>query len=684
MKTEISKLKSSDNSSLEEQAAPIHLTLPINTANKSKPLHETILNNFNKTQSGKIYEKDIKDIYSMMLICLDLTDHSKSRFHILHKYYPFCFSCETALQVMQKLDVSIELSTTTTTISYSIKPELGLVLLKKFYAAKLLHSPADRTRNEPKHNVQLQPTPKGVCILQDFCKKIGMKRTKYPLILDTNFNSIDLFKFDRDQVTDKIIYSEYFLHLLFIKLFGEKPNVWSPKNLPDPLPSRDEAADSDTGFDFNFNASKYNGFASIVAPVPTVQNDSKAPSTVEDPGVSPFFHIFFANPDSDAHVQYYVSSVGVRLVKDKIFRSETGKDVSIPYVVSGKAICQWLCDCTDVMSLKHAKEIASLILKAKLIKALVWPPSKSDISKFHADRECYYTLTNFGEEVCHWNNPSKKIHNLHSPNLSNQISKLGLELSWNTSLESSNVKDSKMSLEVILNDPGMRYLFKKHLEKEFCSENLDAYLQLKLYDRQLGCLRKLLEANKGSNSHSISLKLIKIANVTLSLAYHIYFTYLSSEAPFVLNIDYNLRVKITSVLIKPDAALSPIDAYRDYLKTPTTTTFGRESSPKLIQELAPAPVILEVEETEKAKDIAFETWESDSSSDKITSQNIYYDPTNRNSTSSDVDMELTLTSLQKISTIFHEISKHIYRLMEVDSLPKFLSSSMYTDTFINP
>ncbi|KAK6197429.1 uncharacterized protein RJT21DRAFT_142133 [Scheffersomyces amazonensis] len=699
--TSLSSIEKIDNPNV----APLHLTLPLNQSVNSKPLHETVLNNFNKTQTGKIYEKDIKDIYSMMLICLNLSDSNKSRFNIpiKKKHFPYSFHCDTALNTMENLLVSVELSTATTSISYNIKHDLGFALLKKFYEAKLLHSPADRTRSEPKNGVVLQPTPKGVSILSDFCKKIGMKRSKFPPILSSTFNSMDLFKFDRDALTDKIIYSDYFLHLLFIKLFGDSPNVWTSKNPPDQLPSRDEITETDIGFGFKISHDKYDGFASIVAPASisaqTFGGKSRTTKSHHEEEESPFYHRFFTNPDSDSHVQYYVSYVGVRLIKDKVFRTNYGKEVTIPYVATGKAICQWLCDCTDVMSQKHAKEIASLLLKSKLIKPILFSPSQSQQLKFCANRDCFYTLSKFGEEVCYWNKPSKRLLDLNSPNFQKMMHYASNESSLEDYIDKPiETKGSKMSLSFVINDPGTRYLFRKHLEKELCSENLDAYLQLELFEKSIKRLRKLLGAKSeksGPEGEFLNQQLINSSNVTLSLAYHIFFSYLSSEAPFVLNIDYRLRAKITSLMIKADSNISPIDAYRDYLKTPTMKfTFGKDIDSQLTDS---KPRISSTTEEEQAQEQEHEHEQEEEADDtlnseeletgiianskNIRSQDIYYESKSYSSSVNPIDMDSTLGNLNKISQIFQEISKHIYRLMEVDSFPKFLSSTMYRDAF---
>ncbi|KAK6457953.1 uncharacterized protein RJT20DRAFT_115287 [Scheffersomyces xylosifermentans] len=615
---------------------------------EARTLHERVLTNFNKTPSGKIYDRDIKDVYSILIICLKLTETampSKAKLNPLNKYYPFSFFLDRAIDVMQKLNISIELTLTTTTISYCIKPELAQALIKKFYEAKLIHSVTDRTRSEPKSNVPLSPTPKGVAILQSYCRRIGMKNANLPPILKSNFNSMDLHKFDRDPITDKILYSEYLLQLLFVKLIGDQPNIWSTSNKPDPLPPIEEKLEIEEAFGFNFEGANHTELKNITQDhfggltiVDTVRN--KPAQYV----VSPFYHRYFTNPESDAHVQYYVSRVGVRHLSKNFFKYD-GVDVIVEHCMSGKAICQWLCDCTDVMGPRQAKELGSLLIRANLIEPVMFHQFAIAEEKFVAERDYFYVLTKSGRRICNWGKsmdaqelliPDTPLENVALEKLIHTESDDSVFTDENSGVYTQENKSSNyILLKDILKDPGMRYLFKKHLEKEFCSENLDAYLQLKVYKKKINTLGKLLNHKKerpNEGGEKLDSQVNKLANVCLSLAYHIFFTYLSSDSPFILNIDYTLRAKITSIMVNHNYTknMEPLESSNSEpgLNSMTSKSSNRENDEK--------------------KDIE--------------------------------KMEASLDNLVNITSIFQQISRHIYRLMEVDSYPKFLNSSIYRET----
>lgn len=484
-------------------------------------LHESLV--ANKTVDGTVYEKDLMDVFALMIIALDLSSAPPPKFSFL-KHNPYLFHLETALAVMRDLKFSFDLFPTTTTIAYRIELEQAEGLVNRFYAAKLLHSPADRTRNRPKSGVYLQPTPKGVAIVRDFCKRVGLYHGKCPpIVMDRSFNTMELLYFERDVLSDKIMYSDFFLCILLIRLMGPKPNVWSPKMKPDPLPEAKFGAEVALA-DFLETAAS-----------PAVQKNIQ----------SPFYHRFFTNPESDAHIQYYVSTPGVRLFRDKSFSGQV-----VPFCTSGAAITQWLCDCTDIMATGQVIQMATLLLRRGYIEAIEIPPLVSRHDQFINSKDAFYILGSFGTGVVSWDVYSKP-----------------------TRFASSRRK--AFTLEDILRDPGMRYLFRKHLETEYCVENLDLFVQLKLFERRIKYLTRLIESkgNYEEDTERVKRLLAKLGGMCMLLAYYIYFTYLCDESPFVVNIDYKLRDTVQRLMLNipvPD---------NSFPSTPLESSFQKRSVP---------------------------------------------------------------------------------------------------------
>ncbi|CCD24335.1 GTPase-activating protein SST2 NDAI_0D00210 [Naumovozyma dairenensis CBS 421] len=732
-------------------------------------LHELASKSFNRTPNGLIFTNDLKTVYSLLLICLDLKEEnpleSKSLLNAFNsnhnKDFSFTFSINEAIEVMKDLRLNVDMNATCIKVSYSIKPTLAFHLLKVFMSANLLHTPADRTRTEPKEKVLLQPTPKGVAILQKYVRDIGLK--KLPEIIFSSFNSLDLFTFERSSMTDSIIHSDYLIHILFIRVMGPHANVWSPSNISDPLPSLSTLLEySNDSFTFeNMDYSHFsNGFGSISGHFNdgshNYNNNNNNATThnidfeswldqIPDEDLhdesrkSPFAHRFFTNPDSDSHIQYYVSDKGVRLFKSKLF----GKNKTIiDYCFTTKAIWQWLMDCTDIMYPKEAVSVAALFLKMGFIVPILLPPSKNSKKKFHISRSSFYTLTKLGWDIIQWNTEigiKQSINNFsnlkiqtptqthvdigftYTGNLVVPDEKKQLKQNIDARPKSVdftfNGKHQCNNLDDILRDPGMRYLFRRHLEKELCVENLDALIDIKKFSKKMTLLKKLLDAkhNKESNNKNkskvksksfednilstIDSALMKQANECLEMAYHISSSYIMVGSPYQVNIDHNLRESVTKIMLSPQSPLSKsfsvnfhsnFDSHDEILlSTNNVTPKFSELSLKLtkpepalkidsLTSLSPTcmsprqfkPAPLSLPPLSKDQYVSLDPFKNDTSDEDDKNLSCFYD---------DDPLGITLKALKKLYPLFEKVSRQMYHLMKIDSLQKFMNSDVYQE-----
>ncbi|AGO10630.1 AaceriABR176Cp [[Ashbya] aceris (nom. inval.)] len=685
----------------------------------SSTLREVVSTSFNKNSNNLIFTHDLKQVYSLLLICLDLKerprDSSKNIFNALSKSFPYSFSVQDAVEKMKDLELHVDLTTTSVHIKYAIKPDLAHNLLAIFMDAKLLHTPADRTRDEPKENVLLQPTPKGTAILQHYVSRTGLKII--PPILKSSFNSMQLFTFERSSTSDAILHSDSFIQLLFVNAMGPKPNIWQPTNQVDKIPPLSTLLDQDEEtFTFESATIDFCSRADYSASYITGENFSSRSEQREElqdkPRDSPFAHRFFTNPDSDAHVQYYISEKGVRLFASKMF----GRKVLIDYSFTTKALWQWLMDCTDIMYPKEAISISALFLKKGLITPILLPPSMNIPGKFSVSKKAYYTLSKAGWEIVRWVQElqcSRELSPITGVNNS-YTSELGADAAVTTCDSDKQVLKKKdesdedygtqqcmerprytLELKLIMKDPGMRYLFRRHLEREFCAENLDVYLEIRKFSKRMTILKKLFDFRTRKQEHHVasgpfsdskkahngidSLIIIKI-NECLAIGCHIFSTYIASGAPFQLNIDHELRSSIISLMTHPESPLVqafenpfgdeaeivqpfcmsadkcipsmealtvPIIRQRKIIINRPKTTLHRE---------APAPLTL---------------YAIDDLNDKHSHQMLLSSPT--------AAIVSNLKVLKELYTLLDKVAKCIYRLMKIDSIPKFLNSDLYRE-----
>ncbi|KAG0679013.1 hypothetical protein C6P40_000158, partial [Pichia californica] len=563
---------------------------------KKKYSNQVSLKSLNRTPSGNIYQSDLKNIFSVFLFCLDLkNDIKKTNSTGLKKFsfkknYPYSFTLENGIKTMANLHIDLHYNLTLTKLSYEINSKFAFELIQLFYTAKLLHCPDDKTCKKLtnlKHI--LQPTPKGVAILHLFCLKMGIPNIKdisLPEILKSNFNSMQLMEFERHSRTDVIIHSDYSDKLLFIRIMGPLMNIWSPKNSPDTIYSlgsnlsiNSKSNDHIFGTDdysiknsnplenenafFEYLRQRQNEQISpldsnLILSSPKISNKSKLNDNFEE--ISPFYHRFFTNPDSDSHIQYYISDKGLRFF-DKKQITINGKDKIIKNCFSGKAMIQYLMDCTDIMYPKEALKVANFILKLKLIKC---ESNNEEISiplNFINSKNTIYSLTDLGYQLVKWNIDLKTEEKIkHSPSSS-----------YSSELTQENI--NSLTLNSILKDPGLKYLFKTFMLNNMCVENLNVYDEIIDFQKKMKILKRMLSLkNKEKERYFNELKnmnifketdyaiiqknalqhkkltiytaMNKLSEYCLSKVYTIFTMYVSDDASHEINIDSKLRLSV--------------------------------------------------------------------------------------------------------------------------------------------
>lgn len=687
---------------------------------KTTTLHELVTKSFCRTPNGLIFTYDLKTVFSVLLICLNIQGDDKKPKKWLPNFYKsgsymFSFSVDQAIEKMKNLELQVDIGTTYVNISYKIHPELAYHLLETFMAAKLLHTPADRTRAKLKDKVLLQPTPKGVNILQKYVKDIGLK--DIPKVLLSELNSMDLFLFERNSLTDSIIHSDYLVCLLFNKIMGASPNVWSPVNSSNKIPPLSKLLECNTD-EFSFETAEYKPRGVFTDFMQGEYNDAYTCRQDKQPGItlkienrtSPLAHKFFTNPASDSHIQYYVSDSGLRVFKSKIFGSE---NTLIDFCFTTKALWQWIMDCTDVLYPKEAVSVAALFLKAGLIVPIYLPPSKSSKKRFHISKSAYYTLTQRGWSSIQWNSEmgikrsivrlsllgSKSLHLDFSNRPPMEVDRVsGLSCSESCSRTKSPSRDLQFkSLDDILSDPGMRYLFRRHLEKEFCSENLDAFIKIEKFLKRMTLLRKAtnyehfdrceswacIRSSENNVTASVNSALSRHINECLELAYHIYSSYIMVNSPYELNIDHKLRESINIIMLHPshlnskDFPLRP-DLKDEIFEDAKSASISPLESPLLDFSSDVNGKSFVATTSPEPKVEGFLRGKFSTAADAVPSGH-------NQSLAKNSEHHRVLSSFHVLSNLcpkFETLLQDLHRLMRVDSLQKFVNSDTYRGAII--
>lgn len=489
-----------------------------------------------KPKLREVHEKNQIEIFSVLVILLGLDDTERSR-GLFSRTHRFSFDVKTAIAAMNCLSLAIELTAVTSTVSYSIKPEMAYGLLRRWFAAHMLHCPISRTESVLKETMNVQVTPKGTALVYGFCKNIGLRPDNMPPIVRSPFNSVRLFAFDRSPTRNRVLYSTYLLYVLVSQMMGPAPNVWTSRQAPAPVPN----LFADDKVDFTF--SEVDLGVDYSAELLLLLDDSVR--------VSPFHHKYFTNPASDAHIQYYESRSGLRVFHNKVFGNGQ-REVRVEYSFTGKAVCQWLLDCTMLLSVSEAVEVGDLLVRHGLFIGVTVAAS----GRFSVDRDAYYILSDSGEQACRWRSSMDGAVSLGSMDEDNSLE-----------------EDIKaVSLKKVLQDPGIRYLFRLHMEKERCAENLSAYLQLVDFMKlktQLAQLLRMHARMDGPKKERLAQIIDNQASVCYSTAFHLYLTYLSEESQYDVNIDFALREEVRLVMLNIRGDTPRVD----YMKTPVVERY---------------------------------------------------------------------------------------------------------------
>lgn len=696
---------------------------------KQKLSNHISLKSLTRTPSGNIYHKDLKNIFSVLLYCLDLKAEVKkpTSTNILKfsfkKLHPYAFTIEKAIEVMSNLNIDLQYHTTLTKLSYNINFKFAFELLQLFYTAKLLHCPDDKTCKKlttTKH--VLQPTPKGVAILYQFCIQMGIPNIKslsLPEILKSNFNSMKLMEFERHPRTDAIIHSENSDKLLFIQVMGADMNIWSPKNGPDEISniganimsdskinSHIYGASSDTSEDVFNPLENENTFfeylrqrqqeqtrtSSIDSTTDSPILESSQPSPSATFSTSPFFHRFFTNPDSDSHVQYYVSNAGLRFFKKKVVTvSSVEKEVYNCF--SGKALIQYIMDCTDLFYLKEAVKVANMFVKLQLIKS----ETTNDHSAFIPTKDALYTLSDSGIKLVQWDaklSLKKPINRPVSP------SKPDIEKA-----PQEHAKD--LILDDIIKDPGLKFLFRNFMEENMCIENMNIYDEILDFQKKMDILKKMLslkdrektkffnelrkvdvfqennsvkqQANVLRNKKlTIYTAMNKLSEYCLSKVYTIFSMYISENAPNEINIDSQLRISVRNVIEEKVNFGSPCMDISD-LKNKLKDNMYLNSVENF-SIIKPVPLDVENESADSVDEK--QTTKSLPQTCDLTLKLKHLrdlDPPPLSPT--DVLFGSKLDFLDEIYIYFEQIRIKVYRMMETDSLGKFLHSKEFLEKY---
>ncbi|PPR02460.1 hypothetical protein CVT24_002009 [Panaeolus cyanescens] len=497
------------------------------------------------TKRGRPYLKDTLDLFATLIVSLELGPHKQ-----FFKTFPHSFTTDEAAQNLASLKFSqsnrgpdprepTRVVTTTTTTTFSMTREMAKAMSQHFMDARLIENATDPSSNLFKDRGVYQLTPKGLHVLERFISKNGINSDHLQPVFTSQPICVKLLHLERRASDDEIIVTQSVITALFRRFVGRQPNIQSSTDKP-----------------------------------------------------------------MDAFQKYNERSKGISLMEvTERGQPAMGKPSQVHrHCFQAVAALEWLCDFTSVVGREEAAEMAAQFVRFGLItlvsdkrknndSAIIFtvrgsaPGGNSPVSQqgeFRCTAKAIYKITDEGRRLAHWDtsrgvtsqeSPSASSTNLTANRSSVEASSDNLDskkandasakihrrislaekLNANYEADKKNSKESNTErLRYILEEPGLRSLFREFLRGNFCEENLSFWVDVEDFKKKFNITSSAMAvtpASRPGNRATPGQAAMERHHETLiNTAFIIYNNYLAPSSQCELNIDHGLRNELVKYL----------------------------------------------------------------------------------------------------------------------------------------
>ncbi|KAK6008043.1 hypothetical protein QM012_004857 [Aureobasidium pullulans] len=306
--------------------------------NPRQKMHQTSSRLLRQTDDDRPFTRDLKDLFSTLMVSLPLTPHRVRFTKVEHT-----FTTDEALTNLGSLKFSqsnrmpdpkdpSRIVTTTTTTTFSMAKEMARTVCNRFSEARFVESLDGKTDFSSRSSVW-QLTPKGMRVLTRFCQRNGIHQRHVNELLDSPRNMMQLVILERVPENDNINIDRGTIEVVFRRFCGEEgPNLKST-----------------------------------------------------------------ATADSESIHDYATGLVGVHMMRS---RKQFEKDT--PYMFTGKSALDWLMDCCMVVNRKEGCDIAQQFMVHQLIVNLTEERNTPAASRFQPLKTSHYGVTEKGMRIAGW------------------------------------------------------------------------------------------------------------------------------------------------------------------------------------------------------------------------------------------------------------------------------------------
>ncbi|KAG0791406.1 hypothetical protein G6F16_006756 [Rhizopus arrhizus] len=532
------------------------------------------------TIDGRPFLKDVHDLFAALIVQMPLEDAIQALGNLRFSH---------TVRIPDPSDSS-RFQRTTTTTTFNMSREMAKTLCQQFQNCRLMENAVDPQNRTFRDKGIWHLTPKGLCILQDFCVRTEVNVTNLRKHF-SHMEAIQLARLERNLDDDQLILNRACISAIFRVMMTSLP-------LDGELTSSGSAS--------SVSVSKQANFGSNTTPPSSTTSSVSSTNSTSSPSLSAPFAMSSTVSGGDSRVQLLGNYL---LTLSKSTKSLPKTVKTMRTLFSSQMCCDWLLDYSTTSCREEAETMASEFLKYGWIEYQDTKYNNKDVP-FKASKTIMFVVTDKGKQIV--SDTSKQqaaVNPLTSPSCSSQISAVpqpsqqvtlldkipqegpipgeeqttlreilsqdpdSLMITQSTTTTSeddteesnqgetpsrpssiaidNNINpqlDPKESnsarLQIILENPKLRSSFKDFLRANFCEENLDFWIDYNTLRRKCRNQSPALPSQKQKD--------------LLEDAYDIWITYLAPGSSCELNVEHSLCQEMARIV---NSVVTVIPAY---------------------------------------------------------------------------------------------------------------------------
>ncbi|KAI9264832.1 regulator of G protein signaling domain-containing protein [Sporodiniella umbellata] len=503
---------------------------------------------------GRPFLNDIHDLFAALIVQIPLDTHR----YLFRNYYS-TFSSEDAIQVLGNLRFSHTVSVfdpndpdrlqkTTTTTTFNMAREMAKTLCQQFQNCRLMENAIDPQNKAFRDKSIWHLTPKGLCILQDFCVRTEVNVTTLRKHF-SHMEAIQLARLERNTDDDQLVLNRACTSAIFRVMMAS-------------LPLDGEL--SNTGNVSTSSVSRMHSSPSISS----TSSDSSANSS-SLPSLSAPFAMSSSVAGGETRVQLLGNYL---LTLSKTNNKNLPKNLkTMRTIFSSQMCCDWLLDYCMTSCREEAEMVIGEFLKYGWIEYQDSKYNHKD-TPLKTSKTIMFAVTEKGRQTIA--DISKPQVTVAIPQLAVTANTPKIQVDDQTTLreilkqdpdslkitqttttheeekkrdevaETDPKESTSSKLHIILECPKLRSPFKEFLRANFCEENLDFWIDYTALRRRC---RNQSPALPSHNQRDL-----------LEDAYDIWSTYLAPGSSCELNVEHSLCQEMARIV---NSIVTVIPAY---------------------------------------------------------------------------------------------------------------------------